>query len=653
MTRYTLPILLLFFLSIHLSGVAQDSTSYLLDSVRVKKGSYFIIDDQIVQVKNDTVFVFVDSLRYNIGSSDERFYKKLKDIASKKDWSRKLYDFLIIEPDEERGHHERTNLLISSRKLHNHQNKPIRDFHFKQLEVFGPTIDDTARSARLVFERIGNKLHTTTRENTVKENLFLEVGDHLDPEEIQDAERILRELPFIKDARILPIDRLTTGDSVALEIITQDAFAYSFDFRFSGMDGGALGVDYNNFMGLGHQVRNEISYDRDHPEKKVGYGIRYRIPNIRRSFIGAETNFFQNYNEGLVNVAVGREFISPQIDYAGGLDIGRAYSRQRYFVPGTNNEIDTLFSSHNYQDIWFGRAFRVKIGNKELSNRTRLVISGRYNRKHFIERPGVQADNFQGFQHSRLWMGSISLSTRHYFRDRLIYSYGQTEDIPYGQKFTLGTGHEKNEFGDRFFASANASAARFISNWGYFYVELLLESFFRHGKSEQGIINPSINYFSNLKKYGRFQTRHFLSLDFMRGINRFNNEFLSINRENGIRGFSSDMGYGNQRLNMGYELVAFSIANPVGFRIAPYLFYDASVLAQGNDSVFKGSYYHGFGLGCRIRNDNLTFNTLEVRLGIYPNGPEDVSLLGFKFSELERIRFRDFDITAPRVTSFE
>src|SRR5690606_18158846 len=131
----------------------------------------------------------------------------------------------------------------------------------------------------------------------------------------------------------------------------------------------------------------------------------------------------------------------------------------------------------------------------------------------------------------------------------------------------------------------------------------------------------------------------FLSLDFMRGINRFNNEFLSLNKENGIRGFNSDMGYGNQRLNIGYELVAFSIASPVGFRIAPYSLYDASILAQHNDAIFKGKYYHGFGLGCRIRNDNLTFNTLEIRLGVYPNGPEDVSLLGFKFSELGGIGF--------------
>ena len=653
MTRYTLPLLLLLLLFIQLPGMAQDTTSYLLDTVRVKKGSYFIIDDEIVHVKNDTVLVFVDSIRYSMGSTDQRFYEKLKDIASKKEWGRKLYDFLIIEPGEENEPHERTNLLISSRKIHNHQNKPIGNFHFKQLEVFGPTIDDTTRSARLIFEKIGNKLHTTTREKTIDRNLFLKVGDRLDPEEIQDAERILRELPFIKDVRILPVDHLSRGDSVILEVITQDAFAYAFDFSFSGMDGGSLGVDYNNFLGLGHQVRNEISYDRDNPEKKLGFGIKYRIPNLRRSFIGAEANFFQNYNEGLINIAVGRGFISPLIKYAGALDIGRAYSRQRYLVSGTDSEIDTLFSSHSYQDVWFGRAFRVKIGNKEPNNRTRLTISGRYNRKHFIDRPEVQEYNFQGFQHSRLWMGSLSLSTRHYFRDRLIHSYGQTEDIPYGQRFTIAAGHEKNEFGDRIFASANASVARFVPYVGYLYAELVLESFYRHGKSEQGIINPSINYFSNLKKIGRFHTRSFLSLDFMRGINRFNNESLSINNDYGIRGFRSDMGFGNQRLNLSYELVAFSIASPVGFRIAPYFFYDASVLAQHNNSIFKGSYYHGVGLGCRIRNDNLTFNTLEIRLGVYPNGPEDVSLLGFKFSELERIRFKDFDITEPGVTPFQ
>src|SRR5690606_3646950 len=111
-------------------------------------------------------------------------------------------------------------------------------------------------------------------------------------------------LPFIKDARILPIDSLTGGDSVSLQVLTQDVFAYSFRGEFNGVKGGALEVSYNNFLGLGHQVLNQISYNRDYPVQKVGYGAMYRIPNIRRSFISAEANFYRNYEMKLTNIAV-------------------------------------------------------------------------------------------------------------------------------------------------------------------------------------------------------------------------------------------------------------------------------------------------------------------------------------------------------------
>lgn len=109
---------------------------------------------------------------------------------------------------------------------------------------------------------------------------------------------------------------------------------------------------------------------------------------------------------------------------------------------------------------------------------------------------------------------------------------------------------------------------------------------------------------------------------------------------------------GNQRLRANYELVAFSPADFVGFRLAPYFFYDGAFLAQNNDAIYKGKYYHGFGIGMRLRNDNLTFNTIEVRLGFYPNGPEDVGRMKFNFSEHDVAAFKDFNVTAPDVTPF-
>ena len=200
--------------------------------------------------------------------------------------------------------------------------------------------------------------------------------------------------------------------------------------------------------------------------------------------------------------------------------------------------------------------------------------------------------------------------------------------------------------------SLDASMARFFPKLGYVYAQLLLESYFRSGRSEQGIIRPTVHYISDLTKWGRFRIRNFLNLEFTRGVNRFQNEFLTINREDGIRGFRSDFVMGNQRLNINYELVAFSPADIVGFRIAPYFFYDGAVLAQNNDGLYKGKYYHGLGLGVRLHNDNLTFNTLELRLGFYPNSPTDVSGLGFSVSEQFQTRFNDFNVTAPDVTPF-
>lgn len=635
--------------------MGQDKGIIAVDSVKVKKGSYFLVDEQVVFIDKDTVFVFVDSLKYGIGDSDDDdFYRELKKVASKRKWSQQLYDFLIIEPGKAARNPNRSNLFIASQRINRYRGRRISGLSYRQLDLFGPSIDDTTREARLVFEEIGNKLHTTTRSKIIENNLLLNRGDVLDPEKIRDAERILRELPFIKDARILPVDSLTAGDSVTLQVLTQDVFAYAFRGEFNGVKSGALEVSYNNFLGLGHQVLNEISYDSNYPTHKVGYGAMYRVPNIRRSFVSAETNFYRSYHTKLTNIAVSRDFISPEIRYAGGIDIGQKFSRQ-WFIDqqAEETEMDTLLSTHNYQNLWFGRAFKINFGPEEWWERSRIVISGRYHRKRYVERPEVREDLNQEFHHSQLFLGSLSFSTSHYFRDRLVYSYGRTEDMPYGQKITFTGGYERNEFSDRKLLGMDASLARFVTGLGYVYGQLVVESYFRNGKSEQGVIRPSVTWISDLSKRGRFRIRHFANLEFTRGVNRFNNEYLTINREAGIRGFRSRYLMGNQRLRANYELVAFSPADFVGFRLAPYFFYDGAVLAQNNDAIYRGKYFHGFGLGVRLKNDNLTFDAIEVRLGFYPNGPEDMGRIKFNFSEHDVTEFKDFNVTAPDVTPFQ
>src|SRR5690606_38328609 len=164
---------------------------------------------------------------------------------------------------------------------------------------------------------------------------------------------------------------------------------YSIGGNFHGLKGGRFEVTYHNFLGLGHQVRNEISYDKGYPEQRFGYGAMYRIPNIRRSFISAEANYFRHYNLKLTNIAIGRDFISPQIRYAGGIDIGQQFSRHLIFQDELETQIDTLLSTHNYQNFWFGRAFQINFGDAELRDRSRLVLSARYQRRRYTDRPEV------------------------------------------------------------------------------------------------------------------------------------------------------------------------------------------------------------------------------------------------------------------------
>jgi hypothetical protein len=49
---------------------------------------------------------------------------------------------------------------------------------------------------------------------------------------------------------------------------------------------------------------------------------------------------------------------------------------------------------------------------------------------------------------------------------------------------------------------------------------------------------------------------------------------------------------------------------------------DCSLLTPEKYSFFKSDFYTGFGGGVRIRNQNLTFGTIELRLVYFPRKAE-------------------------------
>jgi hypothetical protein len=166
------------------------------------------------------------------------------------------------------------------------------------------------------------------------------------------------------------------------------------------------------------------------------------------------------------------------------------------------------------------------------------------------------------------------------------------------------------------------------------------------------MINIRTNFFSNLSYLGNFRIRNFVKIDYTRGFNRNTDEYLRFNRENGFSGFRNDSLGGVQRLSLSLESVLFSPANYIGFKFAFFAFADIGYLFRTNEVAGNGELISYVGLGIRIRNDNLVFNTFQIRLGYYPNLPLNSKVNYFLVSGEQLLNPSNFDPGPPSILPY-
>jgi hypothetical protein len=151
--------------------------------------------------------------------------------------------------------------------------------------------------------------------------------------------------------------------------------------------------------------------------------------------------------------------------------------------------------------------------------------------------------------------------------------------------------------------------------------------------------------------------RHFFNTRYTTGIGRFENEYLNLSSgssgliTDGI-GVYSDALRGTQRWIINYENILFSKLNFIGFRVAFITFANLGLITFPERSLLKGPLYQGYGIGFRLRNENLTFNSFQVRLSYYPNIPGITAPFRQAFEGVPALRFRDFDLSAPQIIPY-
>ncbi len=101
----------------------------------------------------------------------------------------------------------------------------------------------------------GNWLHVTTRQGVVRRELLFKPGDCVDELRLSESERLLRQLRFIKSARIETTPR--GNGTVDVSVVTRDDWSLRLEPRFSvgnGLGFTGISMGERNLFGTGRGV---------------------------------------------------------------------------------------------------------------------------------------------------------------------------------------------------------------------------------------------------------------------------------------------------------------------------------------------------------------------------------------------------------------
>lgn len=586
-----------------------------------------------------------------LATRDSVFYSKLKTRLYKHKLTRQLYDALFRDVYNSRIATGEVS-QIEVNPFQAFEGKIISKIYVRRLDVFGQSVYDTLRRQGSLIERVGNRIHTNTQEGVIRHSyLLFDEGDAIDPNVLRDNERLLRNTSIFHDARIFVVPKPNSRQFVDVYVVTQDVWSLLPTGGLGSLNNFQVGFEQRNVRGLGHQFYNQLNYSGTDPRQRLEYQARYTVPYIGKTFITAQADLLYLRNQKKLGVRVFRTFLTPDTKYAGAIEFSTNRIRNYIIQPGERDTTLPVDLSYIYSDVWLGRSFKLFFGNPQALSRARIVVAGRITRYTYTQRPTLTADTNQLYQNSRTTLFSVGYSQRRYIRDVLIYGFGRTEDVPYGNLISVVGGVDNAELGERTYAGVNFSRGQYLKKYGYLYTLISAGTFTRNKRAEQGVFSFTGNYFSPLMSCGWGKLRHFLNVRYTQGAQRFNNEYVTLSGSDGF-GISNDALIGTKRLLVGYENVLFSNLNLIGFRVAFVTFANIGLVSFPNRSLSNGPLYQGYGIGFRLRNENLTFNSFQVRLAYYPNLPNNPQAFRFAFEGIPNVRFRDFDISAPEIVPY-
>ncbi len=578
----------------------------------------------------------VDSLR------TRKMLDSLKSYSEKRKVTSHLYKLLFVSQSSGQQNYqgeENVNSFV------NYEGKPIKSITYRKLEIFGVSIFDRSTwDSEEARQFIGNKLTIPTRTFILKRLLLQQEGDALDPTLLAESERLLRASANVQDARILV--RKNSDGSVSLFVVTQDVFPIRPLAEIGSLQSGKLGLEDRNFLGYGHELSMAVPFNFQ-DSVNIGFNIGYQAKNILGSFVDAELRFEDDAVRLEKSAEVRREFLTPRLRWAGAV-----YHQEVIQKGQVINLLDTLEGPIHFvnNEAWAGHSFNIQGDDLDA---IRLYLTGRFAERHFFERPFVAPDSNRIFINGRVFLGGLSLNKQSYYKSNLIRAFGQTEDIPVGWKLSLLRGYQWLEFDQGTLYQAEASKSWYAPHKGYHYASVTGSLNTDYQEVNNYAVGANYKYISPLVPLGGFHWRNFFEASFSQLFGYQGLLALGLDREQDVRGLNVPGLLGDRKIVFKYESVFFSPWQLVGFKMAFFSFADVANIRGATDVEDPRDVYNSIGGGIRLRNENLIFNTMQLRIGVHIDPPSGIAPLSIDFSTRTIVNWDNFQIRKPKVNFFE
>jgi outer membrane protein assembly factor BamA len=424
----------------------------------------------------------------------------------------------------------------------------IRDIIITPKNVFDPNVPGEGHWPYTW----ANVIHFTTHQDVVRRELLVKPGEPADQEKLDESERILRSLPFIKEATIKTVP--TNDGRVDVVVETQDGWTTQpqIDFATAGEKNHfAAGLLEENLLGYGKSVSYFYS---DNDLTGISHQYGYSDPQLFGTRAQLTSLFDDTETGNEQHLTLANPFYSLATPYAAGSSWNHILGDQKVFQGGIQTNDYTL--DHNDADTYIGARI-----NKDPLSVHRLALHYQYYSDYYTNSPtttpGTLPDNKTISNPGVAWNWIQSNYIKETFADRaervedtnlghqtgasVGYAariFGSTDDtIPFSASDQFGFGTE----GDHFTLISYGLVGR-LSSYAPRQVG---------GRLDNNLYFANANYYAHLPTEFPFTGVVHYESGYLQNPDSQNQ--LQLGGDTGLRGFKSNSFTGNKSMLLNIE----------------------------------------------------------------------------------------------------